>query len=95
MACELCLWQRIGFHVLVVPRAITEDYPFYHFEEQAGDYPEGRYESSLQHAVESGDQPLLDSLLNRCSRTEMIRLALWLLAAFILIPLIVALIPGK
>ena len=51
----------------------------YFTEEQAVDYPEGRYEFGLQYAVEHGDRRELDRLLNRRSSKQMLRLALWLL----------------
>ena len=89
------LGNVLSFHALVVPKVERKAYPYALTEEQAGDYPEGRYEYSLQHAIELADQPELDRLLSRRSRMQMIRLALILLAAFILIPLLVALIPGR
>jgi hypothetical protein len=48
-------------------------------EDQAGEYPEGRYELALQTAVESSDQPGLEALLLRRSRGQMFRFALVLL----------------
>jgi hypothetical protein len=48
-------------------------------EEQALDYPEGKYEFSLQYAVEHGDQRELDRLLGRRSSKQVLRLALFVL----------------
>src|SRR5262249_25723667 len=48
--------NSLKFDVLVVPRADPENYADYIREEQAGDYPEGRYELALQIAAEAGDQ---------------------------------------
>jgi hypothetical protein len=76
-----------GFHALVVPRAAGDEYAHYLPEEQAGDYPEGRYELGLQTAVESGNQRDLDVLLSRRSRAQTFRLALGLLAAFVVVAL--------
>jgi hypothetical protein len=80
-----------GFHLIVTPRADGPDYGGYVFEEQAGDYPEGRFEYALQHAIESGDQRELDRLLSRRSRSQTLRLALILLAMFMFLPILSAL----
>jgi hypothetical protein len=77
------------FHVAVVPRAGGPEFARYVDEVAAGDYPEGRYELALQTAVEAGDQAELDRLLARRSRAQMTRLALGILAAFVLVPLAV------
>jgi hypothetical protein len=71
--------NALKFDVLVVPRADPENYADYIREEQAGDYPEGRYELALQIAAEAGDQRELDALFARRSSTQMLRLALVLL----------------
>jgi len=76
------------FHLLVVPRASGPQFENYVHEEQAGDYPEGRYEAALQCAAENGKQDDLDSLFARRSRSQTLRLALLLLAVFLVIPLI-------
>src|SRR5262245_21222804 len=55
--------NALGFHVVVLPRIVPEQCVHYMREEQAGDYPEGRYEGELQFAIESGDQDTLDGLL--------------------------------
>jgi len=73
--------NALKFDVLVVPRADPENYADYIREEQAGDYPEGRYELALQIAAEAGDQRELDALFARRSSTQTVRLALVLLAA--------------
>jgi hypothetical protein len=70
------------FHVLVVPRAAGSEYDHYLTEEQAGDYPEGRYERNLQTAVQNGDQAEVDALLGRRSRSQTMRLGLALLVLF-------------
>src|SRR5581483_10624608 len=72
--------NRLGFDALVVPKVQGVDFADYLREEQAGDYPEGRYEHGLQVAAESGDQAELDSLFARRSRADARRLALILLA---------------
>lgn len=69
----------LRFDALVVPRASGDNYAGYADEEQAADYPEGRYEHRLQHAAESGDQGEVDALLNRRSQDETRKLALALL----------------
>jgi hypothetical protein len=84
-----------GFDAVVVPRATGPDFDQYVFEEQAGDYPEGRYELALQTAVESGNQHDLDTLLSRRSRRQMLRLAVGLLAVFVLVPVAGGLLTPK
>jgi hypothetical protein len=73
--------NHIPFDVLVVRHYTEESFPGYTTEEQAGDYPEGRYELSLQIAAEAGDQPGLDSLFRRRSSRETLNLGLTLLVA--------------
>jgi hypothetical protein len=77
------------FHVAVVPRSDDPALAAYVDEEQAGDYPEGRYELALQIAVEHGDQDRLDALLARRSRSQEFRLAIALVLVLLLGPLAV------
>jgi hypothetical protein len=72
------------FHVVIVPRADDPALARYVDEEQAGDYPEGRYELALQIAVESRDQDQLDNLLARRSRSQVMRLGVALLVVLVL-----------
>jgi hypothetical protein len=67
------------FDVLVVPKADGLSLDRYFTEEQALDYPEGRYEFGLQYAIEHGDQRELDRLLGWRSSKQMLRLALYIL----------------
>jgi hypothetical protein len=71
--------NALGFDAVVVPRARAEEYADYLREEQAADYPEGRYELNLQIAAEAGDQKELDALFGRRSHAQTLRLALILL----------------
>jgi hypothetical protein len=82
----------LRFHVLAVPEAEGELYEHYHTEEQAGDYPEGRYELALQTAAESGDQRELDRLFARRSQAETLRLAVYLLLAAVVVLLAAGLV---
>jgi hypothetical protein len=68
--------NALGFDALVVPRLGSEDFTTYNTEEQAADYPQGRYELGLQTAAEAGDQRSLDDLFGRRSSNDMLRLAL-------------------
>src|SRR5262249_11892370 len=72
-----------AFHAVAVPAALAPSEPVWIHEEQAGDYPEGRYELSLQIAVESGNQRDLDALLARKTRVQMIQIAAAILAALL------------
>ncbi len=62
----------LNFHVAVSPAVV----PGHLSEEQTKDYPEGRYETAIQVAIESNDQAELDRLLARRPSAEMLRLAL-------------------
>ena len=72
------------FDVLVVPRAHGAEYEDYITEEKAGDYPEGRYESNLQSAIETGDQGEIDALLTQ-DRSRTRRLVVLLLLIVVLL----------
>jgi hypothetical protein len=83
--------NSLRFHALAVPKAEGEEFTHYHTEEQAADYPEGRYELALQVAAESGDQRELDRLFRRRSQTDTLRLAWTILAASIVVLLLAGL----
>jgi hypothetical protein len=68
--------NALGFDAVVVARPGQEDLTGYTTEQQAADYPAGRYELSLQTFAESADQAGLDGLFGRRSSNEMMRLAL-------------------
>jgi hypothetical protein len=77
--------NALRFHAVAVPNAEGEEYDHYQTEEQAGDYPEGRYELALQTAAEAGDQHALDRLFARRSQAETLRLALYILLAALVV----------
>jgi hypothetical protein len=79
--------NRLGFHALVVPKVHGVEFADYVREEQAGEYPEGRYEHGLQVAAEAGDQAELDVLFARRSRADVWRLGLILLAGILFLTL--------
>jgi hypothetical protein len=72
------------FDAIVVPRAHGPEYDDYITEEKAGDYPEGRYESNLQSAIETGDQSEVDALLSQ-DRSRTRRLIVFLLLIVVLL----------
>jgi hypothetical protein len=74
--------NSLGFDVVVLPRIEPGDCEGYLTEEQAGDYPQGRYELNLQIAAESGDQRQLDAQFARRSSADALRLALILIVVF-------------
>jgi hypothetical protein len=80
--------DALGFDAVVVPRLNLSDFPGYTTEQQASDYPPGRYELSLQTAAESGDQAALDSLFGRRSARDTLRLAVVMVAALSLMLLV-------
>jgi hypothetical protein len=91
--CELwpatfAFGNALGFHVFVTPRALADTHAGYIRGEQAGDYPEGRYELNLQIAAESGDQGDLDALLARRSLKETWRLGLLLVAVCVVLAIL-------
>jgi hypothetical protein len=63
--------SELNFDLAIVPK----EQPGFLSEEQAKDYPEGRYELNLQVAIENGNQTELDRLLARKSSKEVLRLA--------------------
>jgi hypothetical protein len=73
--------NALGFDALVVPRPGDEDFSGYSTEEQASDYPAGRYELSLQTAAECGDQAGLDTLFGRRTSQETLRLGILMVVA--------------
>lgn len=79
--------NQLGFDALVVPRARGPEYDDYTTEDQAADYPPGRYELALQTAAEAGDQRHLDQLFGRRSWAETWRLGITLLIALMLLSL--------
>jgi hypothetical protein len=72
--------NRLGFDAVVLPFCDDEHLAYYNDEDQAADYPAGRYEINLQVAAEAGDQAELDSLFGRRSVAETWRLGVTLLA---------------
>ena len=85
--------NHLQFDAVVLPRLEPSELEGYTSEEQAIDYPEGRYELSLQTAAETGDQQQLDQLLRRRSVWETWRLGLCLLALMIGLMLVSKFIP--
>jgi hypothetical protein len=76
---------ELGFHAVALPAA-PDPWPVgYLTDEQARDYPEGRYELALQIAAEAGDQGELTRLFARRSSLDTIRLGLYLLAAAVVL----------
>jgi hypothetical protein len=86
--------NALRFDAVIVPRLRIEEYPGYKTEQEAADYPEGRYELALQTAAESNNQHDLDALFARRSQAETFRLLVVLLVVLILLTLIVRLLPN-
>lgn len=72
--------NKLRFDVVVTVAEQAANFQGFITEEQAGGYPEGRFELSLQSAAEAEDQASLDVLWARRSRREMWRIGLMLLA---------------
>jgi hypothetical protein len=77
--------NTLGFDAVVAPQPRGVEYAGYLTEEQAAEYPEGRYELHLQIAAEAGDQHDLDRLFARRSRGETWRLGLTLLILLLIL----------
>jgi hypothetical protein len=98
--CELrpasfALGHFADFHVEIVPEVKKGDFDHrYLSEEQADNYPEGRYEYGVQAAAEAGDQEMLDGLFARRSRGETWRLGLWLAGLMIVLLALSAVFKG-
>ena len=76
--------NELRFHALATPR-INEAFDNYVNEEQAGDYPEGRYERGVHVSAETGDQAGLDALFSRRSRTQTLRLGIYLMFVMLIV----------
>src|SRR5262245_48148030 len=89
--------NALRFAAVVVPpvrhEGLAEEFAGYVTEVQAADYPEGRYELSLQTAAEAGDQKALDTLFARRARGEMFRMILVLLAVVLVLGAVIQWLP--
>lgn len=72
--------NELGFHAAAITELPPDPYRILHSEEGLRDYPQSRYELSLQIAIEAGDQPELDRLFARRTSNETIRLGLTIIA---------------
>ena len=86
--------NALPFDAVVVPRLNAEDYPGYKTEPEAADYPEGRYELSLQTAAESGTQRDVDALFARRSQAETLRLLIILLVVLVTLTAAIRFLPN-
>jgi len=77
--------NALGFDAVVLPRLPADQCAGYLTGDQAGDYPEGSYEYSLQRAAEAGDQRDLDDLFARRSSNQTLKLAVTILVATMLL----------
>jgi hypothetical protein len=75
----------LGFHLTVLASPPPVGYLT---EEQAKDYPEGRYELALQTAAEAGDQAELDRLFARKTSREVLRLAVMMVVFALLVAVV-------
>ncbi|MFO0811510.1 MAG: hypothetical protein U0746_23010 [Gemmataceae bacterium] len=73
------LGPGLELHAVVVPALDAKDWPNYLTEQQAGDYPDGRYEHSLQVAAEAEDQHGIDQLFARRTSRQTLQLAVAIL----------------
>jgi hypothetical protein len=86
----------LKFDVVVVPAERADQFTNYLTEEQAGGYPEGRFELSLQTAAEADDQESLDILWSRRSRREVWRTGILLVIVMGILALAIQLLsPAK
>lgn len=69
----------LRFDVLVSPHADSPEFDRYLREDSVIDYPEGKYEFSLQYAIEHGDQAEVDRLFGRRSSKQFLQFIVGLL----------------
>jgi hypothetical protein len=87
--CSCLFTPQLDFHAVVAPAEVASQLDArYLSETQAAHYPEGHYELGLQIAAEKGDQAALDSLFNRRSRSETLRMVIWLLVGIMVTVLV-------
>jgi hypothetical protein len=91
---SFALGNALHFDALAVPRLRMEDYPGYKTEQEAADYPEGRYELSLQTAAESGTQRDLDALFARRSQNETFRILVILVVVLVVLTAAIRFLPN-
>lgn len=85
--------NALSWNILAGPALDPNEYDYrYLSEPQAENYPEGRYELSLQIAVEAGDEAAMRRLLLRRTRKDTLRMALWLLTGMMLASLVFGLV---
>jgi hypothetical protein len=87
--------NALGFDLVATPCVEGPDFAGYLTEEQAGDYPEGRYELALQLAAETNDADAIDRLFARRSMSQAVRLAITLLISTIVLGLAARYIPWE
>lgn len=85
----------LSFHVLATPKAADLKLDRFLTEEQALDYPHGRYELALQYAIEHGDQREIDRLFRRRSGRQTLRLAIFILIGAIVLAVVMGLLQPK
>lgn len=86
--CSFAFENALAFHAVIAPATAATEFEGYLTEEQAENYPQGRYELNLQIATEAADQHELDMLFARRSSRQTLRLGLLLLVAALALLLI-------
>jgi hypothetical protein len=84
--------NTLAFGFLAIPRVPADALPGFLREDQLDDYPIGRFEERLRLAIADDDQAELDSVLNRRSPRQTLRLGLILAAALALVATLSALV---
>lgn len=83
-AATFAFGNALKWNVLAIPEPRPEEFDHrWLSEEQAGNYPEGRYELGLQLAAEADDEPALVKLLMRRTRADTLRMGLWMLGGMV------------
>jgi hypothetical protein len=87
--------NSVHYHALAAPAEVTRTMSHHYLsEEQAANYPEGRYELFLHMAAETGDQESLDMLFARRSASEVRRMGWWVLGGLIVLMFAMGLAKG-
>lgn len=85
----------LEFHVRVVPSMTGISLDRLLTEEQALDYPHGRYELALQCAIEHNDEREIQRLLRRRTGRQTLRLAIFILVGAIVLAVAMGLLQPK
>lgn len=80
--------DELGFDAVALPAVTPDPTRVRHTEDGLRDYPQSRYELSLQVAIEAGDQRALDQLFARRTSDDTIRIGLTIIALALVVAVV-------